>query len=46
MDADPERDAKDPRREPMLRGNNDGGPIEVLGESFEDMTAVLAWKCL
>jgi hypothetical protein len=30
-----EREASDPRREPMLRGNNEGGPLD---ESLEDIS--------
>jgi hypothetical protein len=35
--ADPERDAKEPRRDPSPRESKGAWPNEVLGESWEDM---------
>lgn len=39
MGVVPDKEAKEPRRELILRGKRDG-PVEVLGESWEDMARV------
>lgn len=36
--VEPDKDAKEPRREPRPRGSK-GGTVEALGESWEDITS-------